>query len=229
VEPLGRLVGRETLRGYRHPSASWPLAQGGGVRAIIGADEAEVSSRRRRSLRSDASATPTGPSRSVGPKRPEPWGGRQLCLPALSRILVSRQSWAASLAPRQRIPLGNALSPTRSASNGCGQRISPSAEAEFRRATNLPARTSRRKRRFDELERDARISRTRKRELEERLTHHQTWSVLDGNPGSSLNGNRHTGDPAQLRVDFIAPGAPVQPRLVSGAGGPTHCLVTVGV
>jgi predicted DNA-binding WGR domain protein len=39
----------------------------------------------------------------------------------------------------------------------------------------------------------------------------------------------NTGDPAQLRVDFIAPGAPVQPRLVSGAGGPTHCLVTVGV
>ena len=104
---------RETLRGYRHPSASWPLAQRGEVHAVVGADEAEVSSRRRRSPRSDAleKGGRTHWAIKIGrPKRTRALGKASRVLRAshFLKILVSRQHWAASLSPSPAHPLGYA-------------------------------------------------------------------------------------------------------------------------
>jgi hypothetical protein len=133
--PFGRLSDWETLCGYRHPSASWPVAQPGGARATVGADEAEVSSRRRRStirrLGQDG-----GTYRAVKISRPQthPGLGRTSPLlaspfknPCVTPALGRKLSPSPAHSPR----LCAALSPTRSADNGYGQRISPSAEAEF--------------------------------------------------------------------------------------------------
>ena len=104
---------RETLRGYRHPSASWPLAQRGEVHAVVGADEAEVSSRRRRSPRSDALEKGDRTYRAIKigrPKRTRALGKASRVLRAshFLKILVSRQHWAVRLSPSPAHPLGYA-------------------------------------------------------------------------------------------------------------------------
>jgi hypothetical protein len=238
--PFGRLSDWETLCGYRHPSASWPVAQPGGARATVGADEAEVSSRRRRSairrLGQDG-----GTYRAVKISRPQTHSGLGRTSPLLASpfknpCVTPALGRKLSPSPAHSPRLCAALSPTRSADNGYCQRISPSAEAEFlARQIRRPSPSSacasalrcrpprpcffvpqrgtrwrwasgpRRKTRIFKMASN-RSKTSPKREIRTALTFEmalqlcpqevvaESGSVLDGNPGSNLSGNRQSGD-----------------------------------